>query len=90
MFLRGGGYVFGGVILYRLQKNYALAVEESAKASEMQNHPDFARTMRESFAKGGWQALARLCLVHVISLLLSRKQRRSTKSHEPGFAALED
>lgn len=46
-------------ILYRVRNNYAAAVEERAKTSEMSNHPDFARLMREGFAKGGWQGYLR-------------------------------
>ena len=45
--------------LYRLKGNYAAAVEESAKTSELQNHPETARLKRESFAKGGWQGYLR-------------------------------
>jgi predicted Zn-dependent protease len=45
--------------LYRLKGNYAAAVEESAKTSELQNHPETARLKRESFAKGGWPGYAR-------------------------------
>jgi eukaryotic-like serine/threonine-protein kinase len=45
--------------LYRLKGNYASAVEESAKASELQNHPEAARLKRDSFAKGGWQGYLR-------------------------------
>jgi TolB-like protein len=41
--------------LYRLKGNYAAAVEESAKNSELQNQPEAARLKRERFAKGGWQ-----------------------------------
>jgi eukaryotic-like serine/threonine-protein kinase len=40
--------------LYRLRGNYAAAVEENAKLSEQQNHPESARLKREAFAKGGW------------------------------------
>ena len=45
--------------LYRLKGNYAAAVEESAKSSEQQNRPEFARLKRESFAKGGWPGYLR-------------------------------
>lgn len=45
--------------LYRLKGNYAAAVEESANASERQNHPESARLKREAFAKGGWPAYLR-------------------------------
>jgi len=41
-------------ILNRLRGNYAAAVEESAKTSELQNHPDSARLKRDAFTKGGW------------------------------------
>ena len=46
-------------ILYRLRGNYSGAVEESAKASEQQNHPESARLKREGFAKGGWPGYLR-------------------------------
>jgi eukaryotic-like serine/threonine-protein kinase len=46
-------------ILYRLMGNYAAAVEESAKTSEQQNHPESARLKREAFAKGGWPGYLR-------------------------------
>jgi len=45
--------------LYRLKGTYAAAVEESAKTSELQNLPDYARLKRDSFAKGGWQGYLR-------------------------------
>jgi eukaryotic-like serine/threonine-protein kinase len=45
--------------LYRLKGNYASAVEESAKASDLQNRPEAARLKRDSFAKGGWQGYLR-------------------------------
>jgi eukaryotic-like serine/threonine-protein kinase len=46
-------------ILYRLRGNYAGAVEESAKTSELQNHPELARLKRESFTKGSWVGFLR-------------------------------
>ena len=46
-------------ILNRFRGNYAGAVEERAKVSELQNQPDSARLMRDAFAKGGWQAYLR-------------------------------
>jgi len=46
-------------MLYRLKGNYAAAVEESARTSELQNLPDAARWKRDSFAKGGWQGFLR-------------------------------
>ena len=46
-------------MLYRLRGDYAGAVEESAKTSELQNRPEVARLKRESFAKGGWAGYLR-------------------------------
>jgi eukaryotic-like serine/threonine-protein kinase len=45
--------------LYRLKGDYAAAVEQSARSSEEQNQPEFARLKREAFAKGGWQGYLR-------------------------------
>jgi len=46
-------------LLCRLKGNYAQAVEESAKASELGNRAETARSKRESFAKGGWPGFLR-------------------------------
>src|SRR5215471_11657704 len=45
--------------LYRLKGDYAAAVEESARTSELQNFPEHARLKRDSFAKGGWPGYLR-------------------------------
>ena len=46
-------------VIHRLRGNYAGAVEEVAKIRDLQNHPESARLIRESFAKGGWQGYLR-------------------------------
>ena len=80
--------------LYRLKGNYAAAVEESAKTSELQNHPETARMKRESFAKGGWQAYLR-------ALVMDLEQNKSNPyalatayvqlgEKDKAFAALEE
>ena len=81
-------------ILYRLRNNYATAVEERAKTSEMQNHPDSARLMREGFAKGGWPGFLR-ALVTDLEQNKSNPYGLATAYIELGekdkaFAALED
>ncbi len=40
--------------VYRLKGNYALAIEELARAEELRDEAEAAKLMRESFAKGGW------------------------------------
>ena len=52
-------------ILNRLRGNYAAAVEERAKTSELQNQPEFARLMRDAFAKGGWQGHLRAVITEL-------------------------
>jgi TolB-like protein/Tfp pilus assembly protein PilF len=80
--------------LFRLKGNYAAAVEESAKASEVQNHPETARVKRESFAKGGWQGYLR-------GLVMDLEQNKSNRywlatayvelgEKDKAFAALEE
>lgn len=81
-------------ILYRLRGNYPAAVEESAKASEQQNHPESARLRRESFAKGGWQGYLR-AMVTELEQSKSNPYTLATAYAELGekdkaFAALED
>ncbi len=79
---------------YRLRGNYAAAVEESAKTSELQNHPETARLKRESFTKGGWPGF-----LH--SQVTDLEQRKSNPyalaiayvelgEKDKAFAALED
>jgi TolB-like protein len=81
-------------ILYRLRGNYAFAVEESAKTSEQQNHPESARLKRESFAKGGWPGYLR-ALVAELEQNKANPYALATAYVELGekdkaFAALED
>ena len=45
--------------VYRLNGDYAAAVEERAISAELDGKPEEARLMRESFAKGGWDGFRR-------------------------------
>jgi serine/threonine-protein kinase len=81
-------------ILYRLKGNYAAAVEESAKTSDQQNHPESASLRREGFAKGGWPGYLR-ALVTELEQSKSNPYALATAYVELGekdkaFAALED
>ena len=81
-------------ILHRLRGNYAGAVDESAKISEMQNRPDTARLKRDSFAKAGWPG-------YLHAQVTDLEQTKSNKyalalayvelgEKDKAFAALED
>jgi TolB-like protein len=81
-------------ILHRLRNNYAAAVEERAKTTEMSNHPDLARLMREGFAKGGWPGYLH-AVVTALEQSKSNPYALATAYAELGekdkaFAALED
>ena len=81
-------------ILNRFRGNYAAAVEERAKVSELQNQPESARLVREACAKGGWQGYLRA--------LITEFQQNKTNPYflatayaelgekDKAFAALED
>ncbi len=45
--------------IYRMQGNYAASVEERAVSLEINDRPDDARAVRESFAKDGWNGFLR-------------------------------
>ncbi|PYS69267.1 MAG: hypothetical protein DMF69_17535 [Acidobacteria bacterium] len=45
------------VEVYRVKKDYASAIEEMARYFEVRNQPENAALVRDSFAKGGWNAL---------------------------------
>jgi TolB-like protein/Tfp pilus assembly protein PilF len=45
--------------VYQMKGNYAESVEERAKVRELQDNPQIAMQIRESFAKGGWEGFLR-------------------------------
>ena len=45
--------------VYQMQGKYAESVEERAKVRELQDNPQIAMQIRESFAKGGWEGFLR-------------------------------
>ena len=45
--------------VYRMKRDYASAVEELAKVQDARGEPDAAKLIRDSFAKGDWQAFLR-------------------------------
>jgi serine/threonine protein kinase/Tfp pilus assembly protein PilF len=48
--------------VYQMKGDYAACVEELAKYEELVGQPQTAAAMRESYAKGGWQAFLRLII----------------------------
>jgi len=67
--------------IYRMNGDLAAAAEERATSLELDSKPDLAKGARESFAKGGWEALQEYMRQHNTVELFSAMLTTDDKDH---------